>query len=160
MSIKTWKSVLHKLNFPMHIVLPCLFPHHSALSFLSRNYFFILGEELLWLATAMDCGGYKLLCKSTHACPICNTTVHVFCGIPLFKESYRQPVICPFCLNAELQVEIKNQVEDQVRAEIKDQVRVQILQIETDGFQNVDNVDNIDTYVKKIQQWTLDNKSS
>jgi hypothetical protein len=60
-------------------------------------------------------------------------------------------------LNAELQIEIKNQVEDQVRAEVKNQVRIQALQNEAYSFQSVVH---IDTYIEKIQQWTLDNKSS
>jgi hypothetical protein len=80
-----------------------------------------------------------------------------FCWTLVSKKGYRQLVIPHFYLHVDLEIknEFEHQVKSQIRAEVEYQVRVQVLQNEADDLQNDDD---IDTYVKKFQQ-TLDNKS-
>jgi hypothetical protein len=101
------------------------------------------------LAITTVCGDCRLLCRSTHACVTCKTTIHIFCATAVGKKGFRQPVSCPFCSNAKFQVEIKDQVRDQFKDQVGDQVRVQVLCNDANKLQNVDTVD---ACIEEIQQ--------
>ena len=45
--------------------------------------------------------------------------IHIFYETLVNKKEYEQPVICPTCFYADVQVEIKNQVRDQVENQMK-----------------------------------------
>ncbi len=46
------------------------------------------------------CGGCLQKCGSIHQCPYCSVSMHAFCGTPIGKEGFGQPVVCPTCQEA------------------------------------------------------------